>query len=249
MTIPLLDYAPSTQNQRVAGYEVPGEEQRIIGTTETPLSESEKTGVIWAAYRQIFHEQQILTSNRQYSLESQLKADKITVRQFIRGLLLSEAFRQYNYEPNNNYRFVQICIQRLLGREVYGEPEKLAWSILLATKGLAGFIDAILNSEEYLNNFGNNIVPYQRRRILPQRTQGELPFARMPRYEADYRDKLIDLGYFRASPQAKSFDDGEPYYPPQPVLFAAKILTFTGATVIGLVIVAVALSAWGLISL
>jgi phycobilisome rod-core linker protein len=38
--------------------------------------------------------------------------------------------------------------------------------------------------------FGENIVPYQRRRILPQREQGELPFERMPRYGTDYRDQL-----------------------------------------------------------
>ncbi len=248
MTIPLLDYSPSTQNQRVAGYEVPGEEQPVIYTTGTTLSELEKDAVIWAAYRQILNEQQMLTSNRQPGLESQLKAGKISVRQFIRGLVLSETFRRHNYEPNSNYRFVQMCIQRLLGREVYGEKEKLAWSILIATKGLEGFIDTLLNSEEYLSNFGENIVPYQRRRILPQRTQGELPFARMPRYGADYRNKLENLGYFTQRFDS-DFWTGVPYYPPKPVLSAAKILTIAGATILGLVSVAVALAAWGLISL
>lgn len=33
-------------------------------------------------------------------------------------------------------------------------------------------------------------MPYQRRRILPQQIQGELPFARMARYGKVYRDKL-----------------------------------------------------------
>ncbi len=248
MTIPLLDYSPSTQNQRVAGFEVPGEEHPIIYSTETTLSESEKNAIIWSAYRQIFNEQQMLTSNRQHSLESQLKAGKITVRQFIRGLLLSETFRERNYEPNNNYRFVQMCIQRLLGREVYSDREKLAWSILIASKGLEEFVDTLLNSEEYLSNFGENIVPYQRRRILPQRNQGELPFARMPRYGADYRNKLQNLGYFTQR-SGSSFWTGVPYYPPKPVLLIAKILTIAGATILGLVTVAVALSAWGLISL
>lgn len=40
------------------------------------------------------------------------------------------------------------------------------------------------------SNFGDNTVPYQRRRILPQRTQGEVTFAHMARYGTDYRDKL-----------------------------------------------------------
>ena len=118
------------------------------------------------------------------------ETSKITVKSFIRGLLLSDSFRRLNYDCNNNYRFVELCIQRVLGRYVYDEREKLAWSIVLATKGLQGFVDELLNTEEYLDNFGEHTVPYQRRRILPQRVEGDLPFARMARYGTDFRDKL-----------------------------------------------------------
>ena len=246
MTIPLLSYPLSTQNQRVAGFEVPGEEQPKIYTAETILSDSEKNEVIWSAYRQIFNEQQLLASNRQLGLESQLKANQITVREFIRGLVLSQTFRERNYEPNNNYRFVQMCVQRVLGRDVYNDQEKLAWSIVLATKGLEGFIDALLGGEEYLNNFGDDIVPYQRRRVIAQRTEGDLPFARMPRYGADYRAKLEELGYF--SKKAGDFLI-TPYYPPEPVLLVAKWATIAGASIIGLGTLAIAFSAFGWISL
>ena len=34
MTIPLKTYAPSSQNQRVKGFEIPGEEQPKLYTTE-----------------------------------------------------------------------------------------------------------------------------------------------------------------------------------------------------------------------
>lgn len=190
MSIPLLSYAPSTQNQRVSGYEVPGEEQPRIYTTEMLPSPSEMDEVITAAYRQIFHEQQMLDNHRVPFLESQLRSDQITVKEFVRGLLLSDSFRRLNYDANNNYRFVELCVQRVLGRQVYNDREKLAWSIVIATKGLNGFIDDLLNSDEYLSNFGDSTVPFQRRRVLPQRAQGELPFERMARYGTDYRDKL-----------------------------------------------------------
>ncbi|MFM6157658.1 MAG: phycobilisome rod-core linker polypeptide, partial [Sphaerospermopsis kisseleviana] len=114
MTIPLLTYAPSSQNQRVKSFEIPGDEHPIIYTTEGTPSTEEINQLIWAAYRQIFNEQQILVSNRQLALESQLKNRNITVRDFIRGLLLSETFRLRNYNTNNNYRFVEMCIQRVL---------------------------------------------------------------------------------------------------------------------------------------
>lgn len=244
MTIPLMSYAPSSQNQRVADFEVPGDEKLMIYRTETADSASNLDKVIWAAYRQIYNEQQLLVSNRQPSLESKLKAGQITVREFMRGLVLSPSFRQYNYEPNNNYRFVKMCIQRLLGRDVYSEKEKLAWSIVLATKGIEGFIDRLLTSKEYQANFGENIVPYQRRRILPQRAYGELPFARMPRYGEDYRIKLENLGYFSGEGYYN-----QPYLPPKPVLLVGKILAIAGASILVLGTIAVALTAWGLINI
>jgi len=191
MPLPLLEYAPSSQNQRVKGFEIPGDEQsRLYNYPQDLLSLSDIESIIVAAYRQIFHEQQMLASNRQLLLESQLKSGQITVKDFVRGLVLSDSFRRLNYEVNNNYRFVEICVRRVLGRPVYSDREKIAWSIVLATQGIQGFIDEVLESDEYSSNFGENIVPYQRRRILPQHEQGELPFERMPRYGTDYRDQL-----------------------------------------------------------
>ncbi|MEM1369740.1 MAG: phycobilisome rod-core linker polypeptide [Cyanobacteria bacterium P01_H01_bin.15] len=189
-TIPLLSYAPSSQNQRVIGFEVAGEEFPKIFSTEGLPTEGEMNTVIYAAYRQIFHEQQMLASHRQVFLESQLRAGQISVKDFIRGLLLSDSFRRLNFEANNNYRFVELCVQRVLGRAVYNDREKLAWSIVLATKGIQGFVDQLLDSDEYENSFGDNSVPFQRRRILPQRELGTLPFERMARYGLDYRDRL-----------------------------------------------------------
>lgn len=215
MTIPQLKYAPSSQNQRVKSFEIPGEEYPRIYTTEGTPSSAEIDQLIWAAYRQIFNEQQILVSNRQLALESQLKHKSISVRDFIRGLLLSETFRLRNYNVNNNYRFVEMCIQRVLGRNVYSKQETMAWSIVIGTKGLQGFIDALLNSEEYQTNFGDNTVPYQRRRIIAQHSIGELPFSQFPRYDQYHRQQLEDLGYFQEKAPLKYLWkwQQQPYHP------------------------------------
>jgi phycobilisome rod-core linker protein len=183
MSISLLTYASNSQNTRVNGFEVPGDEHSRIFTTDNLLITSDLDNLISAAYRQIFHEQQMLVSHRQRFLESQLRAGQITVKDFIRGLALSDSFRRLVFDTNNNYRFAEICIQRILGRNVYNEREKISWSIVIATKGIQSFIDELLNSSEYLDNFGDSSVPYQRRRILPQQTQGEMPFERMARYD------------------------------------------------------------------
>ncbi|MBW4619245.1 MAG: phycobilisome rod-core linker polypeptide [Cyanosarcina radialis HA8281-LM2] len=189
MAIPLLSYAPKSQNQRVAGYETPGDEQPRTYTTDNILSPGDMGVLIEAAYRQIFFH--AFKWDREVALESQLRNGQITVRDFIRGLLLSKTYYNSFYEKNSNYRFVEHCVQKVLGRDVYSEREKIAWSIVVANKGIAGLADALLNSEEYLSNFGYNTVPYQRRRILPGRAQGELPFnIKSPRYDAYHRAQL-----------------------------------------------------------
>jgi phycobilisome rod-core linker protein len=198
MTIPLLEYAPSSQNQRVINFDIPGDEQPRLYSTDNLLSASEIDALIQVAYRQVFNEQQMLSFNRQKFLESQLKAGQITVREFIRGLATSDSFRRLNYDSNDNYRFAQMCVQRLLGRDVYSDREKLSLSIILATKGLNGFIDELLNSEEYRSNFGDNTVPYQRRRILAQRSEGEVTFNHMARYGTRYRNQLPRQSAFGA---------------------------------------------------
>jgi phycobilisome rod-core linker protein len=245
MAISTLDYAVSSQNHRVAGFEVPGDEHSVIYTTDNQ-SRTELDTLIRAAYRQIFNEQQMLVSHRQQTLESQLRSGQISVKDFIRGLATSDSFRRLNFDSNNNYRFAQMCVQRILGRDVYSDREKISWSIVLATKGLPGFIDALLSSEEYQENFGDNTVPYQRRRILPQRAQGELPFARMARYGTDYRDNL---------PKPTSQQFGRDYHwawqkqTPKSAKQVGAAITYTGAFLVALGVVAVFLSAIGLIHL
>ncbi|NEP09943.1 MAG: phycobilisome rod-core linker polypeptide CpcG [Symploca sp. SIO2C1] len=189
MAIPLLSYAPLVQNSRIDGYEVPGEEQPKIYSTENLVSGTDMDNLIDAAYRQIFFH--AFTSDRDPFLESQLRFGQITVRDFIRGLLLSSTFTDGFYAKNSNYRFVEQCVQRVLGRDVHGEREKLAWAVVVATKGIQGFIDELLDSEEYLDNFGYDTVPYQRRRVLPGRDQGEIPFnIKSPFYDEYYRSIL-----------------------------------------------------------
>jgi phycobilisome rod-core linker protein len=191
VALPLLEYTPISQNVRVAGYEVGSDEQPKKFSSENLPSGAEWDELIWAAYRQIFSEHQLLKSNRQKILESQLKFGQITVRDFIRGLATSDPFLRFNYQTNSNYRFVEMCVQRILGRDVYSEREKIAWSIVVATKGPLGFINALVESDEYLENFGYDTVPYQRRRVLPQRNQGETPFnLKTPRYNEYHRNQL-----------------------------------------------------------
>lgn len=241
MSIPLLEYKPLSQNHRVAGFEIFGDEQPRIYSTDNLLADTDMDMLIMAAYRQICNEQQMVSNNRQRFLESQLRAGQITVKDFIRGLVLCDSFRRLVFDCNNNYRFAEICIQRVLGRNAYSDREKMAWSIVIATKGIQGFVDDLLNSDEYLSNFGYSTVPYQRRRILPQQSQGEVTFAHMSRYGNDYRDRLpkptfaivkgaARLDYLRWEWQKN---------PPKIIGKIGAAITYSGVVLIGLLIASI----------
>lgn len=188
VAIPLLAYSPTCPNHRVDALGA-RDDEAIVYSTDDLFSPTEMDDLIQAAYRQIFFH--AFKWDREIVLESQLRNRQITVRDFIRGLLLSNTFIDSFYNKNSNYRFVEHCVQKVLGRRVYNNAEKIAWSAIVMTKGVKGFVDDLLNSDEYIENFGENIVPYQRRRMLPSREIGETPFnITTPRYDAYYRSQL-----------------------------------------------------------
>lgn len=243
MSMTLLSYTTSSQNQRVAGFDVFGDEQPRIYNTEHLLSSGEMGDLIQSAYRQVFNEQQMLSHHQQTFLESQLRAGQINVQDFISGLVLSDSFRRLVYDCNNNYRFVQICIQRILGREVYNDREKMAWSIVLATKGLHGFIKELINSEEYISNFGQHTVPYHRRRVLASQSIGQIPFTQMARYD-QYHLANIPAQTWTGDKGAARLDYTRWEWqktPPAVLGQIGKVITFGGAAVIVLLFAAILL--------
>lgn len=185
MALPLLQYKPTTQNVRVRSFGVADEDEDTpyIYRLEDTNSAAEILGLINAVYRQLYSEHAVLQANRQKTLESQLKNRTLTVRDFVRGIAKSEAFYRLVVESNNNYRLVEVCLKRFLGRAPYNKEEEIAWSIKIGTLGFYGFVDALIDSEEYTEAFGDYTVPYQRKRM-----EGRPINLVTPRYGEDYRE-------------------------------------------------------------
>ena len=215
MALPLLQYAPTTQNNRVAAIRVASDENQRTRQMDISMDPENLTTVIESAYRQIFFH--AFKSDREIFLESQLRSGQITVRDFIRGLCLSDTFKRSFFNLNSNYKVVRHLVEKVLGRKTHGKSEEIAWSIVIATKGVEGMVDALLDSEEYLSAFGYDTVPYQRNRVLPGRELGETPFnITTPRYDEYYRGilgfpQLVFTGTAKALPaRAKRVRGGSP---------------------------------------
>lgn len=179
MALPLLATKPITQNARVNNF--------AIGGDEAPRTQVDVEEQIERAYRQIFFH--AFKADREPVLEMRLRHGDITARDFVRGLLLSRKFRDGFYRCNSNYRVVEQVVGRVLGRDVNGDQERIAWSIVIASQGFGGFVDALLNSPEYLEAFGLDTVPYQRSRVLVGHAKAQVPFnQKAPRYSDDWRE-------------------------------------------------------------
>ena len=248
MALPLLGYSLSTQNSRVsnlAGDNSTVQSQRY-GTSAAgdESARAEMDGLIEQAYRQVFFH--AMRSDREPFLESQLRSGNITVRDFIRGLLLSERFQQGYYQCNSNYRMVDQVVGRVLGRPVHGDAERRAWSIVIGEKGFTAFVDALLDSSEYMNSFGYDLVPQQRSRVLPGRGLGETPiYQQFPRYGADWRDSLQKRAPSEQQAQMRQLETSAAWVNGQPPAFALKLwlgLALVGGFELGRVILTIAFS-------
>jgi phycobilisome rod-core linker protein len=189
VALPLLKYAPTSQNSRVTPFRVGSDEDPRAASMDKAMDREDQNFVIESAYRQIFFH--AFKVDRDRTLESQLRDGQITVRDFIRSLCLSDTFTRSFYNLNSNYKVARHLVEKLLGRPTHGKSEEIAWSAVIMTKGIKGAVDAILDSQEYLDTFGYDTVPYHRNRVVGSREVGETPFnITSPRYDAYYRGIL-----------------------------------------------------------
>lgn len=127
------------------------------------LSAKEKQEVVKAAYRQVF-ERDI---TRAYSLgisdlESKVKNGNISMKEFIRRLGKSPLYRKNFFEPYINSRALELAFRHILGRGPSSREEVQKYFAIVSQKGLPGLIDALVDSQEYADYFGEETVPYIR---------------------------------------------------------------------------------------
>lgn len=125
-------------------------------------TEDELQSVIRAVYRQVLGNDYVMKAERLTSSESLLRQGNFTVKDFVRAVAKSDLYKNKFFYPNSNQRFVELNFKHLLGRPPYDEAELAYHTELCEDIGYDAEIDSYLDSVEYDNNFGNNVVPYYR---------------------------------------------------------------------------------------
>ncbi len=141
--------------------------------------------VIRAVYRQVLGNDYIMDSERLKSAESLLTNGAITVREFVRAVAKSELYKNKFLYNNFQTRVIELNYKHLLGRAPYDESEVIYHLDLYETQGFDADIDSYIDSMEYQENFGDNIVPYYRG-FNTQMGQKTVGFTRMFRLYRGY---------------------------------------------------------------
>nr|QCI08378.1 gbilisome linker polypeptide [Ptilothamnion sphaericum] len=94
--------------------------------------------------------------------EDKFKNQKISVRDFISYLVKSSVFRNLYWEPLYICKAIEFIHNKLIGRPTYGRQEINQYFDTVYKKGYYAMVDQMLDSTEYLESFGENIVPYER---------------------------------------------------------------------------------------
>ncbi|ELR97450.1 phycobilisome linker polypeptide [Gloeocapsa sp. PCC 73106] len=118
--------------------------------------------IIRAVYRQVLGNAYVMESERAAIAESQFKRGELSVREFVRAIGKSELYRSRFFESSPRYRFIELNFKHFLGRTPDGLEETRRHSTILDTEGFEAEIDSYLDTDEYQNAYGENIVPYYR---------------------------------------------------------------------------------------
>jgi phycoerythrin-associated linker protein len=115
-----------------------------------------------AAYKHVLGNPHVMESERLTVPESQLADGSLSVREFVRAIGKSEFYRSRYFEKCAPYRFVELNFMHFLGRPPQSQEEVSEHIRRCVEEGYDADIDSYINSEEYLANFGENTVPFNR---------------------------------------------------------------------------------------
>ncbi len=123
-------------------------------------SPQDREATIRSVYQQVLGQQYVMENERLAGAESLFRGGDLSVRDFVRTLAKSGLYRSRFFENCNPYRFIELNHKHLLGRAPHNKAEMLHHFTILQDQGYDAEIDSYLDSPEYQERFGIDVVPY-----------------------------------------------------------------------------------------
>lgn len=124
----------------------------------------DKDLICYRVWRQVFGNAYVMEEERKdaYNVESDYRAGMIPLREFVRGVALSDTYRRRFFECCGPYRAVELNFRHLLGRAPNSQEELSKHVQIIANEGFEAEINSYIDSPEYEEAFGDDYVPYMR---------------------------------------------------------------------------------------
>ena len=123
---------------------------------------TDKAILLRQLYRHVMGNPHLMETERPESLESQFLSGRLSVREFVRGLCKTPLYRSRFFETMAPYRFVEVNYKHVLGRSPESQAEMGAQLDRVITAGYDAAVDWLVDSDEYSQAFGDDVVPYLR---------------------------------------------------------------------------------------
>lgn len=120
----------------------------------------DKVAAVRAVYKQVLGNPHVMESERLVTAESQFYDGAYSLREFVRAVAQSDFYRARYFETCAPYRFVELNFKHLLGRAPVDQAELSEHIQRCVNEGYGAEIDSYIDSVEYSEKFGENIVPY-----------------------------------------------------------------------------------------
>ncbi len=131
------------------------------GQPSVRSTESSTQAVIKAVYVQVLGNGGY-AGERMGSDEARLENGDISLKDFVRAVAKSDAFRRRYWSGLYIVKAIEVMHRRLLGRPTFGRWEIDALFDTAARQGFYGVVDALIDSKDYSEAFGADTVPYER---------------------------------------------------------------------------------------
>jgi phycoerythrin-associated linker protein len=123
-------------------------------------SDNDTSTILRAVYQQVLGHQYVMKSERLDGAESLFKNGYLSVRELVRTVAKSGLYRSRFFENCNPYHFIELNFKHLLGRAPQNKAEMLHHFTILQEQGYDAEIDSYIDSSEYQERFGEEVVPY-----------------------------------------------------------------------------------------
>ncbi len=115
-----------------------------------------------SAYRQICGNMIPMESERIIDSERRLRNGDLSIRNFVREIAKSNFYKEHYFNSVNQQRSIELNFKHILGRPPISQAEIVDQIIILFNFGFETHIDALIDSVEYDEIFGEYTVPYMR---------------------------------------------------------------------------------------